>query len=61
VALLPFSAPTEVPATRATLRRMLANVGHPYIALRLGVAAPDQAEPPATPRLAAHETVEEIR
>ena len=61
VALLPYSAPTEVPATRETLRRILAGVGYPYIALRLGIADPDHAEPPSTPRRTANETIEEIR
>jgi nitroreductase len=58
VALLPFSAPVEVPATRATLRRLLAGLGHPYLALRLGVPDPDHPGPPHTPRLDPTQTVE---
>jgi nitroreductase len=56
--LLPFSAPTEVGATRETLRRLLSGVGYPYIAIRLGAADPDHAGPPHTPRLTAAQTVE---
>lgn len=56
--LLPLSAAVEVPATRQTLRRMLAGVGEPYLVLRFGVADPDHAGPPHTPRLPADQTVE---
>jgi nitroreductase len=58
VALLPFSAPVEMPATRTVLRRLLAGIGHPYLALRLGVPDPDQPGPPHTPRLDPTQTVE---
>lgn len=58
VALLPFSAPVEVPATRTVLRRLLAGIGHPYLALRLGIPDPDHAGPPHTPRLDPTQTVE---
>jgi hypothetical protein len=57
--LLPYSAPTEVPATRETLRRMLSGVGYPYLALRLGHADPAHAEPPRAPRLSTQETIQE--
>jgi hypothetical protein len=56
--LLPFSAPTEVAATRQTLRQMLSGVGYPYLALRLGAADPDHAGPSHTPRLPAEQVVE---
>jgi len=57
--LLPFSAPTEVGATRELLRRMLSGLGYPYLALRLGATDPDHAGPPHTPRLPVEQTVEE--
>ncbi|HEY8473374.1 MAG TPA: nitroreductase [Natronosporangium sp.] len=58
IALLPFSSPVEVPATRTVLRHLLAGIGHPFLALRLGVPDPDRPGPPHTPRLAPSETVE---
>jgi nitroreductase len=58
LALLPFSAPTEVDSTRQTLRRMLSGVGYPYLALRLGAADPDHAGPPHTPRLPVEQVVD---
>jgi nitroreductase len=60
LALLPFSAPTEVVAARETMRRLLSGLGYPYIALRLGRADPDLASPPVTPRLDPAETIREI-
>jgi nitroreductase len=57
--LLPFSAPTEVDASRQLLRRILSGVGYPYLALRLGAVDPDHAGPPHTPRLPVEQTVEE--
>jgi hypothetical protein len=56
--LLPLSAAVEVPATRRTLRRMLADLGEPFLALRLGMADPDHAGPPHAPRLPADQVVE---
>lgn len=58
VAVLPFSAVVEAPATRALLRQLLAELGHPYLVLRLGMADPDQPGPPHTPRLTVTQTVE---
>jgi nitroreductase len=58
VALLPFSAPVEAPATRVLLIRMLAGLGSPYLALRLGMPDPDHPGPPHTPRLDPTQTVE---
>jgi nitroreductase len=58
VAVLPFSAPVEAPATRVVLRRVLAGIGHPQLVLRLGVPDPDHHGPPHTPRLDPSQTVE---
>jgi nitroreductase len=58
VALLPFSAPVEAPATRLVLRKLLAGIGHPYLVIRLGTADPDHPGPPHTPRLDPTQTVE---
>jgi nitroreductase len=59
--LVPLSAVVEVPGTRRVLRRLLADVGEPFLALRLGVPDPDHAGPPHTPRLAADQVVEVVR
>jgi hypothetical protein len=56
--LLPLSAAVEVPSTRLTLRRMLSNLGEPYLVLRLGVGDPDQTATPHTPRLPTEQIVE---
>jgi nitroreductase len=56
--LLPLSAAVEVPTTRLALRRMLADLGEPYLVLRLGAADPDHHGPPHTPRLPADQVVE---
>jgi nitroreductase len=61
LALLPYSAPTEVAASREAMRHLLPGVGYPYIALRIGRANPDLAGPPVTPRLDPAETIREIR
>ncbi|GIH19201.1 Acg family FMN-binding oxidoreductase [Rugosimonospora africana] len=58
LSVLPLSAATEVPATRLALRRLLADLGEPYLVLRLGVADPDHAGAPHTPRLRADQTIE---
>jgi hypothetical protein len=58
VAVLPFSAPMEVPVTRTILRRLLAGIGHPYLVLRLGMTDPDHPGPPHTPRLEPTQVVE---
>lgn len=60
LSLLPLSGAVQVPATRQTLRHMLANVGVPYLILRLGVPDPERARPPHTPRLPADQTVEVV-
>ncbi|QSB16888.1 nitroreductase [Natronosporangium hydrolyticum] len=58
VAVLPFSAIVEAPGTRAVLRHLLAELGQPYLVLRLGLADPDHPGPAPTDRLAAAQTVE---
>ena len=58
VSVLPLSGAVEVPQTRLTLRRLLANLGEPLLILRLGIPDPDHAGPPHTPRLPADQTVE---
>lgn len=58
ISVLPLSATVEVAATRAVLRRLLAGLGEPYLVLRLGLADPDHAGPPHTPRLPAEQTIE---
>ncbi|MEU7874420.1 nitroreductase [Dactylosporangium sp. NPDC049140] len=56
-AVLPLSSPVELEFTRAALRRMLGEVGWPYLVLRLGVADPEHAGPPHTPRLGTDEVI----
>jgi len=53
VSVLPLSGAIEVPQTRDVLRRVLAGLGYPYLVLRLGLADPDVAGPPHTPRMPA--------
>jgi hypothetical protein len=60
VALLPLSAAIEEAFTRQTLRRLIANLGYPLIAVRLGIADPNAASPPHTPRLEAKQTIEVV-
>jgi nitroreductase len=60
VAVLPLSAAIETPAERLALRRILGGVGYPYLAMRLGIADPDQAGLPRTPRLAPSQTVDVV-
>lgn len=57
VAVLPLSATVEVATTRLALRRLLSGLGHPYLVLRFGIADPDTAAPPHTPRLGAERVV----
>jgi nitroreductase len=58
ISVLPLSAAVEVESTRQTLRQVLAGLGHPYLVLRLGIADPDQAGPPHTPRIPSDQLVE---
>lgn len=57
VSLLPFSAPIEVGGARQALRRLVADLGHPYLAVRLGAALPGDDTGP-TPRLATDQIIE---
>jgi nitroreductase len=56
--VLPLSVVIEVDTTRAALRRLVAGLGLPYLVLRLGVADPEHAGTPPTPRLAPDRTVD---
>ncbi|HLL64201.1 MAG TPA: nitroreductase [Micromonosporaceae bacterium] len=56
--LLPFSAPVELAGTRHALRRMLSNVGYPYLAVRIGATDPDHAGSPHPPRLPSDQVIE---
>lgn len=58
LSVLPLSAVIEVTVTREALHRMLAGIGQPYLVLRLGVADPDHAGPPHTPRMPAAQVVD---
>ncbi|SCL22631.1 Nitroreductase [Micromonospora rhizosphaerae] len=58
VSMVPLSAVVEVEGTRESLRGLLAGLGHPYIALRLGITDPAHAGPPSTPRLATEQVVD---
>ncbi|MET7402420.1 nitroreductase [Dactylosporangium sp. NPDC005572] len=58
--VLPLSSPVELDFTRQALRRMLSDTGYPYLVLRLGVADPDHAGPPHTPRLPADQVIEVV-
>lgn len=54
--LTPVSAPAEIASTRLRLGRLVANVGFPYLVVRLGMAHDGEAA--ATPRLPVTEIVE---
>lgn len=58
IAVLPLSAAVESPATRGELHAILAGLGYPYLALRLGIADPDLPSPARTPRLPAEANIE---
>jgi nitroreductase len=58
ISLLPMSATVEIAATRATLRRLLSDVGAPYLVVRLGHADPDRPGAPYPPRLPAEQLIE---
>jgi nitroreductase len=60
IGMLPLSATVEVAATRATLRRLLSDVGAPYLVVRLGHADPRQPAAPYTPRLPAAQTIDRV-
>jgi nitroreductase len=58
VSLVPLSGVVEVAGTRQVLRRVLAGLGYPYLVLRLGIADPEHAGPPHTPRIQADQVVD---
>lgn len=60
-ALMPLSSPIELGFTRQAVRRMLGEVGYPYLVVRLGITDPEHAGPPHTPRLPAEQVIEIIR
>jgi hypothetical protein len=57
---MPLSATIEVSGTRQALRRLVSQLGEPYLVLRLGVANTITPGPPDTPRLAADQVVEVV-
>jgi nitroreductase len=60
VSVVPLSGVVEIASTSHTLRRLLAGLGHPYLALRLGIANPQRHwPPPRTPRLAIAQVVDD--
>ncbi|WFE27759.1 nitroreductase [Solwaraspora sp. WMMD791] len=58
VSVVPLSGAVEVTATRQTLRGILAELGYPYLVLRLGIASADHAGPPHTPRMPTAQVVD---
>jgi nitroreductase len=60
ISLLPLSAAVEVATTREAVRQLLAGLGHPYLALRLGTANTEDAGIPRTPRLPADQIIERV-
>ncbi|WP_320064779.1 Acg family FMN-binding oxidoreductase [Micromonospora sp. RTGN7] len=58
VSMVPLSGVVEVEGTRLTLRRVLAGLGYPYLVLRMGIADPEHAGPPHTPRLPTEQIVD---
>lgn len=61
VTVVPLSAAVEVPVTRDALRIVLAGMGWPHIAMRLGLADPAHAGPPHTPRMPAAQVIDTSR
>jgi nitroreductase len=60
LSVMPLSATIQVFGTRQALRRLVSNLGEPYLVLRLGVADTANPGPPATPRLPADQVVEVV-
>jgi nitroreductase len=58
--VLPLSSPIEVPATRHEIRRLLGDLGEPFLALRMGISDPADNAPAPTPRLPATQVIEII-
>jgi nitroreductase len=57
LSVLPLSAPIEVIGTRESVRRLLSDIGHPYLAVRLGHQAAED-EVARTPRLPVDQIIE---
>ena len=57
-AVTPITSAVEVAGTREVLRRILAGLGQPYAAMRVGLPDPEHAGPPHTGRLPADEVVD---
>jgi len=60
VSLLPLSSPVEVPFTRHELRRLLGDIGNPYLVVRLGALDPAHAGPAHTPRLPVGQVIDMV-
>lgn len=58
IAVLPLSVTVEVAGTREIIRRPVADLGQPYLMLRLGTNDPHDAAPPHAPRLPADQIIE---
>ncbi|MGS2618679.1 Acg family FMN-binding oxidoreductase [Micromonospora sp. LZ34] len=58
VSVLPLSAAVEMAGTRQSVRRLVANLGHPYLVMRLGMLDADAAGPPHAPRLPAQQRID---
>jgi nitroreductase len=56
--VLPLSSTVEVSFTRRELGRLLGEVGHPFLVLRIGMLDPQHAAPPRTPRLPVDQVIE---
>jgi len=61
LSVLPLSAAVEVAQTRATLRHLLAELGEPFLVLRVGVPEPEQPAVAHTGRLPADQTIDVVR
>lgn len=60
LSVVPLSGVVEVAHTRHVLRRLLSNLGYPYLVLRLGHADPDHPGPAHTPRLPAEQVIDVV-
>jgi hypothetical protein len=58
VSVVPLSAAVEVRTTREALRAVIAGMGWPHIAMRLGIADPAHVGPPHTPRMLANQVID---
>jgi nitroreductase len=58
ITVLPLSAIVEVATTREIMRRLVADLGQPYLVLRLGTSDPHEAGPPHAPRLPTDQIIE---